>query len=112
LAFPQEGCTTFEWCPAFRTLWNPVFPETRCFRLQPEGHLSKKSPTLEDVFKMQVEFRNWIQRLDLQFARLESKIDGEHDGNSQPVTRAEIRTRDEVGKLCDRIEKLQEQGLV
>jgi len=112
LAFPQEGRTTFEWCSAFRTLWNPVFPETRCFRLQPEGRLSKKSPTLEDVFKMLVELVNGLQRQDLQIARLESKIDGEHDGNSHPVTRAEIRTRDEVGKLCDRIEKLQEQGLV
>ena len=74
--------------------------------------MTKAAATLEEeIIRRLEELKSGIQRNELHIARLEQKIDGEKISD-HPVTRAEIQTRDEVGKLCDRIEKLQAEGLL
>ena len=73
--------------------------------------MTKAAATLEDVIKRLEELKSGILRNELQISRLEAKLDGEKIEDN-PITRAELKTRDEVGKLCNRIAKLQERGLV
>ena len=65
----------------------------------------------EEIILRLEELKTGLLRTELQVHRLEMKIDKEPNTDT-PITRAEIKTRDEVKKLCGRIEKLKEEGLL
>ena len=72
--------------------------------------MTKAAATLEEVIRRLEELKSGIQETS-SILPAGAKIDGEKISD-HPVTRAEIQTRDEVGKLCDRIEKLQARSFM
>ena len=73
--------------------------------------MKKKTITLEDVITRLEELKSGLLRNELHIARIEARLVGENVGDS-PVTRAEVRTDQQVQRLCDDIENLQKEGLL
>ena len=71
----------------------------------------KKSATLDDVILRLEELKSGILRNELHITRIEARLVGENVGD-HPMTRAEVRTDQQVQLLCDDIENLQKEGLL